>query len=198
MQSNLGEIIKTSKSLGILGGGQLGKFFTTAAQKMGYSVVVFDPDKQSPAGKIAEKHICKLYNDLEALDELKSSCTAVTTEFENVPAETLRYLEKDIVVRPSSKAIAIAQNRIKEKNFLKKIKTPEGLMPVGNFLVIDSIDSINNIDERFKIFPGILKIAQFGYDGKGQSFINDEKSLNEILINYEEMDLIAEKKIDFN
>ena len=162
MQSNLGEIIKTSKSLGILGGGQLGKFFTAAAQKMGYSVVVFDPDKQSPAGKIAEKHICKLYNDLEALDELKSSCTAVTTEFENVPAETLRYLEKDIVVRPSSKAIAIAQNRIKEKNFLKKIKTPEGLMPVGNFLVIDSIDSINNIDERFKIFPGILKIAQFG------------------------------------
>ena len=90
MQSKLGEIIKSSESLGILGGGQLGRFFTIAAQKMGYSVVVFDPDKQSPAGKIAEKHICKPYDDLEALDELKASCTAVTTEFENIPAETLQ------------------------------------------------------------------------------------------------------------
>ncbi|MDA9211295.1 5-(carboxyamino)imidazole ribonucleotide synthase [Methylophilaceae bacterium] len=196
MQSNLGEIIKTSKSLGILGGGQLGKFFTAAAQKMGYSVVVFDPDKQSPAGKIAEKHICKLYNDLEALDELKSSCTAVTTEFENVPAETLRYLEKDIVVRPSSKAIAIAQNRIKEKNFLKKIKTPEGLMPVGNFLVIDSIDSINNIDERFKIFPGILKIAQFGYDGKGQIHVNNKNELKAAFKTFNSVPCTLELKLN--
>ena len=73
-----------------MGGGQLGRFFTMAAQNMGYAVVVFDPDEKSPAGKIADKHICKPYNDLKALDELKASCSAVTTEFENVPAETLK------------------------------------------------------------------------------------------------------------
>jgi len=119
-------VIKSSESLGILGGGQLGRFFTTAAQSMGYSVVVFDPDNKSPAGKIANKHICRPYDDLEALDELKAICSSVTTEFENIPADTLQYLEKDIIVRPSSKAISIAQNRIKEKDFLGKFGVPVG------------------------------------------------------------------------
>ena len=159
MQSKLKKVIQPPEFLGILGGGQLGRFFTIAAQKMGYSVVVFDPDKQSPAGKVADKHICKSYDDLSALDELRTYCTAVTTEFENVPAETLKYLEKDIIVRPNSKAISIAQNRIKEKDFLKNSK-----MPIGTYVVIDSIDSINNINEKLRIFPGILKIAEFGYD----------------------------------
>ena len=87
---------------------------------MGYSVVVFDPDEKSPAGKLADKHICKSYDDLRALDELKASCVAVTTEFENIPSKTLQYLEKDIIVRPESKAVSIAQNRIKEKDFLSR------------------------------------------------------------------------------
>jgi 5-(carboxyamino)imidazole ribonucleotide synthase len=77
----LNKVTQPTQSLGILGGGQLGKFFTIAAQKMGYSVVVLDPDKQSPAGKIADKYICKPYNDLKALDDLKANCIAVTTEF---------------------------------------------------------------------------------------------------------------------
>jgi len=171
MQSKPEKIMPT-KSLGILGGGQLGRFFTIAAQKMGYSVVVLDPDKQSPAGKIADKHICKSYDDLGALDELRAYCTAVTTEFENVPAETLQYLEKDIIVRPSSKAISIAQNRINEKDFLKKCG-----IPVGPYVVIDSIESLSNINEEHKIFPGILKTAQFGYDGKGQIHVKNNIEL---------------------
>ena len=162
-----------AKSLGILGGGQLGRFFTIAAQNMGYSVVVFDPDDKSPAGKIADKHICKPYHDLSALDELRAYCSAVTTEFENVPAETLQFLEKDIIVRPSSKAISIAQNRIKEKDFLKKVG-----IPVGNYVVIESIESINNLDPKILIYPGILKTAQFGYDGKGQIHVNNKIELD--------------------
>ena len=172
MQSKLKKVINPPEFLGILGGGQLGRFFTISAQKMGYSVVVFDPDNQSPAGKIAEKHICRPYNDLKALDELKASCSAVTTEFENVPAETLKYLEKDIIIRPNSKAISIAQNRIKEKDFLKNLE-----MPIGTYVVIDSIESINNINEKLSIFPGILKIAEFGYDGKGQIHVNNKTEL---------------------
>ena len=161
-----------AKSLGILGGGQLGRFFTMAAQNMGYAVVVFDPDEKSPAGKIADKHICKPYTDVNALNELRAYCSAVTTEFENVPAETLQHLEKDIIVRPSSKAISIAQNRIKEKDFLKECG-----IPVGTYVVIDSIESINNLDPKILLFPGILKTAQFGYDGKGQIHVNNKIEL---------------------
>ena len=192
------KIIKTSKSLGILGGGQLGKFFTIAAKNMGYSVVVFDPDKQSPAGKISDKHICKPYDDLKALDELKKICSAVTTEFENVPAATLKYLEKDIIVRPSSKAISIAQNRIKEKDFLRNIK-PKGLfpgIPIGTYVVIDSIKSINNIDEELGIFPGILKTAQFGYDGKGQIHVNNKIELQDAFKTFNSAPCTLESKIE--
>ena len=129
------KIIKSSEYLGILGGGQLGSFFTKAAQKMGYSVVVFDPDEKSPAGRISEKHICKPYSDLKALDELNARCLAITTEFENIPAETLQYLEKGNIVRPSSKAVSIAQNRIKEKYFLRDCG-----IPVGHYVVVENID----------------------------------------------------------
>ena len=182
-----------TKSLGILGGGQLGRFFTIAAQKMGYSVVVLDPDKQSPAGKVADKHICKSYDDLSALDELSTYCTAVTTEFENVPAETLQYLEKDIIVRPSSKAISIAQNRINEKDFLKKCG-----IPVGPYVVIDSIESLSNINEEHKIFPGILKTAQFGYDGKGQIHVNNKIELKTAFKSFKSTPCTFELKLNLD
>ena len=186
-------MIKSSESLGILGGGQLGRFFTTAAQSMGYSVVVFDPDNKSPAGKIANKHICRPYDDLEALDELKAICSSVTTEFENIPADTLQYLEKDIIVRPSSKAISIAQNRIKEKDFLRKFG-----VPVGQYIVIDSIKSISNINEEHKIFPGILKTAQFGYDGKGQVHVNNIVELKNAFISFNNVPCILELKLELD
>jgi len=186
-------VIKSSESLGILGGGQLGRFFTTAAQSMGYSVVVFDPDNKSPAGKIANKHICRPYDDLEALDELKAICSSVTTEFENIPADTLQYLEKDIIVRPSSKAISIAQNRIKEKDFLGKFG-----VPVGQYIVIDSIKSISNINEEHKIFPGILKTAQFGYDGKGQVHVNNIVELKNAFISFNNVPCILELKLELD
>ena len=186
-------MIKSSESLGILGGGQLGRFFTTAAQSMGYSVVVFDPDNKSPAGKIANKHICRPYDDLEALDELKAICSSVTTEFENIPADTLQYLEKDIIVRPSSKAISIAQNRIKEKDFLGKCG-----VPVGQHIVIDSIKSISNINEEHKIFPGILKTAQFGYDGKGQVHVNNIVELKNAFISFNNVPCILELKLELD
>ncbi len=186
-------MIKSSESLGILGGGQLGRFFTTAAQSMGYSVVVFDPDNKSPAGKIANKHICRPYDDLEALDELKAICSSVTTEFENIPADTLQYLEKDIIVRPSSKAISIAQNRIKEKDFLGKFG-----VPVGQHIVIDSVKSISNINEEHKIFPGILKTAQFGYDGKGQVHVNNIVELKNAFISFNNVPCILELKLELD
>ena len=187
------KVIKSSESLGILGGGQLGRFFTIAAQNMGYSVIVFDPDKESPAGKVANKHICKPYDDLKALDDLKASCAAVTTEFENIPAETLQYLEKDIIVRPKSQAVAVAQNRIKEKDFLRKFG-----VPVGGYIIINSISSIKNINDECEIFPAILKTAQFGYDGKGQIHVNSIDELENAFISFNNEPCVLEKKLDLD
>ena len=187
------KVIKSSESLGILGGGQLGRFFTIAAQNMGYSVIVFDPDKESPAGKVANKHICKPYDDLKALDDLKASCAAVTTEFENIPAETLQYLEKDIIVRPKSQAVAVAQNRIKEKDFLRKFG-----VPVGEYIIINSISSIKNINDECEIFPAILKTAQFGYDGKGQIHVNSIDELENAFISFNNEPCVLEKKLDLD
>jgi len=189
----LEKVIKSSESLGILGGGQLGRFFTIAAQNMGYSVIVFDPDKESPAGKVANKHICKPYDDLKALDDLKASCAAVTTEFENIPAETLQYLEKDIIVRPKSQAVAVAQNRIKEKDFLRKFG-----VPVGEYIIINSISSIKNINDECEIFPAILKTAQFGYDGKGQIRVNSIDELENAFISFNNEPCVLEKKLDLD
>jgi len=189
----LEKVIKSSESLGILGGGQLGRFFTIAAQNMGYSVIVFDPDKESPAGKVANKHICKPYDDLKALDDLKASCAAVTTEFENIPAETLQYLEKDIIVRPKSQAVAVAQNRIKEKDFLRKFG-----VPVGEYIIINSISSIKNINDECEIFPAILKTAQFGYDGKGQIHVNSIDELENAFISFNNEPCVLEKKLDLD
>ncbi len=82
-------MILPGATLGMLGGGQLGRMFTTAAQTMGYKVVVLDPDTNSPAGIIADQHICAKYTDNDALNQLAALCDAVTTEFENIPATTL-------------------------------------------------------------------------------------------------------------
>lgn len=147
--------------LGLLGGGQLGRMFAMAAQQMGYRVTVLDPAAESPAGSIAERHLQADYLNDQALDELGSTCAAVTIEFENVPAQALRYLARRCVVSPDAESVSIAQNRIREKQFLA-----ENGFPVGPFTVIHDGQDLPRID--VSLFPGILKSSQSGYDGKGQ------------------------------
>ncbi len=154
-------MILPGATLGMLGGGQLGRMFTTAAQTMGYKVIVLDPDKNSPAGIIADQHICAAYTDETALTELAQHCAAITTEFENIPASTLAFLEKRTVVHPSSSALASTQNRNTEKNFIHA----QGIATVP-FVRITSRDDFADISSQIK-FPAILKVATFGYDGKG-------------------------------
>ena len=151
-------------TLGMLGGGQLGRFFVAAAHEMGYRVWVLDPDAHSPAGQIAERHVRAGYDDYAALDEFAAGCAAVTTEFENVPAGTLDYLAKFIPVRPAATAVAVCQDRIAEKSFLR-----DNGLPHGPFAVIRSDDDIRGATAA--LFPAILKVARFGYDGKGQATV---------------------------
>lgn len=149
-------------TLGMLGGGQLGRFFVSAAHEMGYKVWVLDPDPHSPAGLIADRHLVAAYDDYLALDTLGNGCAAVTTEFENVPADTLDYLAKFIPVHPAASAVAVCQNRIAEKSFLA-----DNGLPHGPFAAIRSEDDVRNANAG--LFPAVLKVARFGYDGKGQA-----------------------------
>lgn len=160
-------IINAPAMLGMLGGGQLGRFFVTAAHELGYKVTVLDPDPNSPAGKIADVHLCARYDDAKFLKQMAETCQAVTTEFENVPAITLEKLAETLIVRPSATCVAIAQNRVLEKNFIKQAG-----LPVAPFVVINTIDDSPADDSD--LYPAILKVARFGYDGKGQARVKNQ------------------------
>jgi len=121
-------------TLGMLGGGQLGRMFTTAARNMGYQVIVLEPDIKSPAGQLANKHIVANYDDDEALEEMIKQCDVITTEFENIPADVLNRLAEEVPVHPSAKAVEKSQDRIVEKAFILSC----GLLPVP-YGVIKSI-----------------------------------------------------------
>lgn len=154
--------IPAPATLGLLGGGQLGRFFVQAAHELGYQVWVLDPDPQSPAGQIADRHLAAAYDDRAALDTLAAGCAAITTEFENVPAPTLEYLARAVRVRPSAAAVAVCQDRIAEKTFLR-----DQHLPHGPFAVIRAEADLASAASA--LFPGVLKVARFGYDGKGQA-----------------------------
>ena len=156
-------------TLGILGGGQLGRMFTLAARTMGYQVMVLDPDSASPAGQMADFHLQADYSDLDALKKLGESCAAVTTEFENVPAASLIELAGHCRVAPGADAVAIAQDRSHEKSWL----TDHGFA-TAPFALINSeadLDAALNITST----PALLKVSRFGYDGKGQARIHTLK-----------------------
>lgn len=163
--------ILPGSTLGMLGGGQLGRMFTIAARTMGYDVLVLDPDTESPAGKLATTHICANYADHSALEQIAKTCDAVTTEFENVPASTLEALAKTCPVRPGAKAVTIAQDRIHEKNFLK-----DNGFSTAPFAVIQSFEDLQKSIQEIGT-PAILKVSRFGYDGKGQFGINIESDI---------------------
>ncbi len=152
-------------NLGLLGGGQLGRFFVQAARELGYRVWVLDPDPDSPAGHIADRHLAAAYDDRPALDALAAHCAAITTEFENVPAPSLEYLARTVCVAPAAAAVAVCQDRIAEKEFLHRYGLPH-----GPWAAIRSAGDLQAADSA--LFPGILKVARFGYDGKGQSRVN--------------------------
>jgi 5-(carboxyamino)imidazole ribonucleotide synthase len=155
-------MILPGATLGVLGGGQLGRMFTLAAHSMGYRVVVLDPDPHSPAGHIASQHIQAGYADHAALQMLGDECAAVTTEFENVPADSLEYLEQRCAVRPGADAVRIAQDRIREKQFIND----HGLPTTPFDDIFEAGDLVGGFAKLTP--PLLLKTASLGYDGKGQ------------------------------
>jgi 5-(carboxyamino)imidazole ribonucleotide synthase len=163
--------IKPGAMLGLLGGGQLGRMFTMAAQSLGYQVTVLDPSPESPAGRVADRFLCADYTNSHALQELSTQCAAITTEFENIPAEALRKLAETCLVSPDAQSVSIAQNRIAEKQFL----AANGFS-IAPFEIIGETGEVSMLHAT-DLFPGILKVSQFGYDGKGQRRVSNQTEL---------------------
>ena len=181
-------MIEPDSVLGMLGGGQLGRMFSLAAADMGYQVWVFDPNEQSPAGEVSCRHIQADYDDLKALQEFGEGCAVITTEFENIPAETLRHLQKFSQVCPNPDAVNVAQNRIREKTFVNNLG-----IPTSPFIEINSLDDLQQ--SIHLNWPCILKTAQFGYDGKGQQIVNDVDAAHKAFVALGEYPCILEEKV---
>ncbi len=181
-------IIQPPAMLGMLGGGQLGRFFVIAAHEMGYKVTVLDPDKNSPAGQIADVHLCAAFDDAAALQQMTATCQAVSTEFENVPASTLETLAESTIVRPSAHSVAIAQNRVAEKNFIKQAG-----LPVAPFAVINQASDLPADDSP--LYPAILKVARFGYDGKGQARVKNQAEAQQAFVEFKQEICVLEKML---
>jgi 5-(carboxyamino)imidazole ribonucleotide synthase len=162
------EVILPGATLGVLGGGQLGRMFAHAAQSMGYFTAVLDPDSASPAGLVSHHHIQTEYLDETGLGELAKLSDAITTEFENVPAVALQSLALERPVSPSAASVSIAQDRVAEKAHFVACAAKAGAdaITVAPYAVIETADQIAAID--INLLPGILKTARMGYDGKGQ------------------------------
>jgi 5-(carboxyamino)imidazole ribonucleotide synthase len=157
-------------SLGVLGGGQLGRLFVQAAQRLGYVTVVLDPDPASPAGAVAHRHIAARYDDLAALDALAEACDAVTLEFENVPADAVGRLAACRPVAPSAAALAVCQDRVREKRHFGGCG-----VACAPHAVIEREADLAAVPDA--LLPGILKTARLGYDGKGQRTVSDRAAL---------------------
>ncbi len=158
-------MILPGATVGVLGGGQLGRMFVLQARTMGYRVVVLDPDPQSPAGRMADVHLRAGYSDPRALEQLAAECAAVTTEFENVPAEALERLARSCRVRPPVKAVALAQDRISEKRFLERAG-----FSTAPFRPVRDAGELRAALRDVKL-PALLKTSRLGYDGKGQALV---------------------------
>jgi len=184
--------VPTGGTLGILGGGQLGRMLAMSAARLGIDAHIFAPEENSPAAKVSSAFTCATYDDATALKAFAASVDAVTTEFENVPAETCEALAKHVPVRPHAKALAIAQDRVAEKSFLNV----QGI-ETAPWHAINSVDDLEDaivtIGEA-----GILKTRRFGYDGKGQIRITSRSDARDALTEMNGAPCILEGMITFD
>ena len=167
----MNHFIAPGATLGVMGGGQLGRMFVHAAQQMGYFTAVLDADPASPAGGVANHHIQAGYLDEQGLAQLMQRSAAITTEFENVPAAALVTLGAQRQVAPGAEAVAVCQDRAAEKAYFAR-----GGVPCAPHALIATAEALAAVDRD--LLPGILKTVRLGYDGKGQARVNSRAELD--------------------
>ena len=172
-------------TLGIIGGGQLGSMLCQAAKKLDIKTIILCDDKEAPASNFSDDFIYSKYDNETNLIDFANRSDFITFEFENIPVNTLKKIQKIKPVYPDPEINSIVQNRFKEKNFINQHKAK-----TTNFKLIKSKNDLNEIDQ---LIPGILKTTTLGYDGKGQFVINSFNDLKNLKIDCE---YILEKKIN--
>lgn len=188
----MSEVLQPGATLGMLGGGQLGRMSILAGRQMGYRFQVLEPGPSCSAGMVADGVLQASYEDPEALRELVRRVDRVTLEFENIPVAALEYLERSSCVYPGKRALEVCQNRGREKQFLR-----EAGVPHAPFARVESEEELANA--LIWIGPdAVLKTADFGYDGKGQTRLNPESDLREVWAGYSGQPAILEKWISFS
>lgn len=179
-------------TIGILGGGQLGKMLAQEAKKMGYKVITLDPTPNCPCAQVSDEQIVAEFNDQTAAGNLAKKADVLTYEFENIPADTVAYLEKEgVPIFPSSPVLAITQNRIIEKKFLKD----RGIKTV-HFQRVSNLSELKQVSQDLGL-PAVLKTARGGYDGKGQVVLRSEEDIRDLEENLFCQELIYEKFAHF-
>jgi 5-(carboxyamino)imidazole ribonucleotide synthase len=178
-------------TIGLMGSGQLGRMFSIAARRMGYRVRVFSPEKDTPAGQFADREVTGAYEDESAVRNFAKALDLLTFEFENIPRQTIDWCAAECEVRPASSILHIAQNRLREKDFLSAAG-----IPVAPYRAVQSASELAAAARDIKT-PAILKSAAFGYDGKGQRLIEQPDDLDEIWRDRPGDELILEQAVDF-
>jgi 5-(carboxyamino)imidazole ribonucleotide synthase len=178
-------------TIGVLGGGQLGRMFAIAARRMGYRVHTLSPESDTPTGQVADREYERPYEDLEAVREFARGVRVVTFEFENVPAESVEAASQFAPVRPSGHVLHTAQHRLREKTFLSR-----NGFPVAPFRHVTSAESLRAAVSELGL-PSVLKTAGFGYDGKGQMKLSTPEDTRAAAESLGEREAVLEAFVDF-
>lgn len=187
----LSNLIEPGSTIGIIGGGQLGRMMAFSAKERGYKIAVLDPAKNCPTAQVTDHHIEAAYDDAEALDKLAEISDVLTYEFENVDAGTIEKVIDQVRVPQGTDLLLVTQNRLKEKEFLKK----SGI-PVAAYAKISTIEELDIAINEFG-YPSVLKTIQGGYDGKGQYVLKAKADLSEAASLLENGICILEKWVEF-
>ncbi len=185
-------IIQPGATIGMLGGGQLGRMSILAGRKMGYRFVVLEPKAPSAAGRVADEQVTTAYDDEAGLLEFAEKVDIATLEFENIPAGALDLLEDKVTVYPGRRALEICQNRAREKTFLSRAG-----IPCAPFAIVHSLLELEQALESIG-YPAVLKTADFGYDGKGQVRIDKGMDLEPVWMPYEGVSAVLEGWVEFS
>ncbi|MEB1809127.1 MAG: 5-(carboxyamino)imidazole ribonucleotide synthase [Bacillaceae bacterium] len=186
------QLIEPGKTIGILGGGQLGRMMALSAREMGYQIAVLEPQKNSPCGQIADVEVVANYNDLQGAQELAAKCDVLTYEFENIDSQTARYLAENLYLPQGYKLLETTQHRLTEKKAIQELG-----LPVAPYVAVNELIDLEQGVKELGL-PAVLKTCRGGYDGKGQFVIKTESQVQEA---YETLkasgELVLEKWITF-
>ena len=189
--TNENDMINIGSTIGIIGGGQLGRMLALSAAQLGMKTLIFCPDENSPAFDVTPNKIIAAYDDEEALKEFANKVDVITYEFENLPVKSIEFLEKLKPVAPNSRALNISQDRLKEKLFLERND-----IKIAPYAKVNSLDDLELAIKKIGV-PCVLKTTRMGYDGKGQRIIKSKKDASEAYNELKGQELVLEAFVEF-